>query len=1050
MKYRLLAALVLVAPVRADVLIDSASGNGGFVSTTTGVNGSPSGWLASSGVWIDSGNSSLSGAPFGPDSAASSRFVQIHKDTGEVLTSTVKFTVAAGDTVSLSFDYKTGGTGSSPVLGVSLWDSATGTTYATLGSISTAISQPTFAKADFSTIATTANSNLQLRFTLPAVGGIGKDVHIDRVHLSGGTVTPPEPPQPIEYAQVQSLLAGDTDERIIEKAAKLLPHARQVEWQRLETTYFIHYGPNAFTGVEWGTGKESPSVFNPTALDADQWVSEIATAGGKMVMLVVKHHDGFCLWPSRYTAHDVASSPWLGGNGDLARLVSDACAARGLKFGVYLSPADLFQIESSAGYYGNGSTSRSSAIPTDPAAFTSNPATGRTPPAGMPALQYSVDDYNRYFLNQLYELLTEYGPIAEVWFDGATPKQTNPPQQYDRAAWYQLIRSLRPDALIAIKGPDARWVGNESGNARETEWSTLPIPVPPGQHTWDDMTATDLGSRSKLVRGTHLTWYPAETDVPLLHGWFWASNKSARTASELIDIYYTSVGRNSNLLLNLSPDNRGLIPAKQLAPLRAMSQVIGQTFGTDLATGSTAAASSSHAQHSPALVLDGNLDTWWEPAAGASTGEFTLTLPAAVTFDVVSLQEAIAQRGQRVESFAIDTWQGSAWTQRATATTIGHKRLLRLSTPVTSDKVRIRILQSRLEPTLARVSLHKQADMVAEPQITRSTAGQVILTAAVGESIRYTLDGSEPGDDATLYSGPFDLLLGGIIRATAWRENGSHSLPTTREFGIAPAGWTSTATTAQAGNPAAHATDGNAATYWHSSGGSMPHALILDLGASRWIGGLRYLPRQDGAYSGIVKDYRIETSMDGSEWAAAAEGSFANIRNNPVEQSVPFTQPMNARWVRFTSIAEVDGNNAASAAEISILPGGFDAWKVLHGCQNLPDHADPDQDGRSLWQEYVFGGSPRQADHAGLAGIAWTGEPPRPAVSFLRRSGMPDVGFQLLASENLAGAWDEVDALFTTTGSGDGMDAVICAEIDPPAVSRRFYRLAYSGVPGGS
>lgn len=1044
MKYPLLAVLALAAPARADVLIDSVFGNGGFVSATTGVNGSPTGWLATSGVWIDSGNSSLGSTPFGPDSATNSRFVQIHKDSGEVLTSTVKFTVAAGDTVNLSFDYKTGGTGASPVLAVSLWDSATDTTYATLGTIDTATSQPAFVKADFSTIAPAANSKLQLRFTLPAASGVGKDIHIDRVHLSGGTVTPPEPPEPIEYAQVQSLLASDTDERIVEKAAKLLPRPSQVDWQRLETTFFIHYGPNAFTGVEWGTGKESPAVFNPTALDANQWVSEIASAGGKMVMLVVKHHDGFCLWPSRYTAQDVASSPWLGGNGDLARLVSEACTARGLKFGVYLSPADLFQIESPTGYYGNGSSSQSSTIPTDPASFTGNPAAGRTPPAGMPVLQYSVDDYNRYFLNQLYELLTEYGSISEVWFDGATPKQTNPPQQYDRTAWYQLIRSLRPEAIIAIKGPDARWVGNENGVARETEWSTLPIPVQPEQHTWGDMTATDLGSRSKLARGNYLTWYPAETDVPLLHGWFWAPNKTARTASQLIDIYYSSVGRNSNLLLNLSPDNRGLVPDKQLAPLRAMSQVIGQTFGNDLAAGSSAAATSSASGHAAALTRDESLDTWWEPAAGESSGELTLSLPVPATFDVVSLQEAIAQRGQRVESFAIDTWQDGAWTQRATGTTIGHKRLLRLSAPVTSDKLRIRILQSRLEPTLARVSLHKQADMVAEPQITRSAAGQVTLSAATGESIRYTLDGSEPDDGDALYSGSFELVLGGIVRASAWRTNGSHSLSATREFGIAPAGWTATAATAQAGHPAAHATDGNTSTYWHSSGGSAPQVLTLDLGASRWIGGLRYLPRQDGAYSGIVKDYRIETSADGSNWGVAAEGSFDNIRNNPVEQSVSFAQAVNARWVRFTAVAEVDGNNAASAAEISILPGGFDAWKVQHGCQNLPDEADPDQDGRGLWQEYVFGGSPLQPDQGAVARFVWSGEPARAAVSFLRRSGMADVDFHLLATGDLTGPWDPVTAEFRLASSSGGMDTVICFESDPPLASRRFYRLSYA------
>lgn len=1042
MKSLCFASLLLALPAQGDVLIDSTLGNGGFTSATTGFNGSPASWSAASGVWIDSGNSPLTSTPFGPDSAANSRFIQIHKDSGETLTSTVRFTVAAGDTVALSFDYKTGGSGASPDLTVTLWDSAANATFATLGTISTATSQPSFVQRDFSVVAPAANTNLQLRFTLAAPGGQGKDVHIDRVHLAGGVLTPPDPPQPVEYAQVQHLLPGDSDEVIAEKAAKTLPHPRQVDWQRMENTFFIHYGPNAFTGKEWGTGTESPSVFNPTALDASQWVNEIADAGGKMVMLVVKHHDGFCLWPSRYTAQDVASSPWLGGNGDLARLVSDACAARSIKFGIYLSPADLYQIESSQGYYGDGSATVSSTIPTDPASFSSNPSQGRTPPAGKPALTYTVDAYNRYFLNQLYELLTEYGAISEVWFDGANPKQTNPPQTYDRPAWYDLIRTLQPNAIIAIKGPDARWVGNESGTARESEWSPLPIPVAPENHSWGDMTATDLGSRSKLTRGSYLTWYPAETDVPVLHGWFWAPSKSARTASELINIYYTSVGRNSNLLLNLSPDNRGLIPTKQLAPLRAMSQVIGQTFATDLASGATVSADGSHAEHPASLIRDESLDTWWEPQAGTSTGEIVLTLAGSKTFDVVSLQEAIAQRGQRVESFAIDTWTGSAWSQQATATVIGHKRLIRLASPQTTDRVRIRILQARMEPSLARISLHKQADMVAEPTIARNTAGQVTLTAGVGETIRYTLDGSDPDAADALYTGPFDLVTGGQVRAVAWRAGGSHSLPATMSFGLASAAWSATASAAHAGHPAAHAIDGNPATYWAAAAGAQ-RTLTLDLGAARWLGGLTYLPRQDGATAGIVKDYRIETSADGIAWTTAAEGSFDNIRNNPVEQTVPFATARQARWVRFVALADVDGGTAANAAEISLLPGGFAAWKTETGYQLVPDADDPDGDGRSLWEEYVFGGSPTRPDRPTAIQTAWAGMPTGLVLSFVLRAAAPDVALTLRAAGELSGPWLPVAADFQIVGESSGLASATFKEIAPPNDPRRFYRVEF-------
>jgi alpha-L-fucosidase len=730
----------------------------------------------------------------------------------------------------------------------------------------------------------------------------------------------------IEYAPVQRLLDDDSDERLIEKAAKVLPHPRQVAWQRLETTYFIHFGPNTFTGREWGTGTESPSVFNPTSLDAGQWVREIGQAGGRMIMLVVKHHDGFCLWPSRYTNHDVASSPWLDGKGDLVRAVAKECAARKIAFGVYLSPADLYQIESTPGFgsglYGNGSRSARSVIPTDPASFASSPRRGRRPPAGRPALEYTVDDYNRYFLNQLYELLTEYGPIAEVWFDGAHPKQTDPPQLYDRQAWYHLIRTLQPSAVIAIKGPDARWVGNEHGVARESEWSPLPIPKPPAEHDWGDMTAADLGSRAKLTRGSHLTWYPAETDVPILHGWFWAPGKSVRTIPELIGIYHTSVGRNSNLLLNLSPDSRGLIPDNQLVPLRAMSQVIRQTFARNLAAGASARADSTHPAQAASFAVDGNLDTWWEPAAGDSTPSLHLTLPEARTFDHVVLQEAIATRGQRIENHAVDTWSGSEWVEQTAATTVGHKRILRFARPVTTDRLRIRILQSRTEPSLAEVSLFLGATLVNPPVIgARDPAGHVALSADASLEIRYTLDGSEPRADSPAYQGPVALPDGGTLRAIAI-DGSSHSFPIEKHFpGPVPSRWKVISADSEQlpAHAAVRAIDDDPASYWHTASTTHPHHLTIDMAEIRWIRGFTYLPREGGG-EGTVKTYHFEVSTDGTNWSEVASGEFGNIAHNPVLQVVRFAKPLQARHFRFIALSDAHGNGYASAAGISVIP----------------------------------------------------------------------------------------------------------------------------------
>jgi alpha-L-fucosidase len=534
--------------------------------------------------------------------------------------------------------------------------------------------------------------------------------------------------EPIPYAAMQVISNGDSDAVIAEKAAKVLPRANQTDWMRLERTFFVHFGVNTFNGVEWGSGHEDPSIFNPSSLDAYQWVSAMKNFGGKMVVLVCKHHDGFCLWPTRYTTHSVACSPWLGGKGDVVRKVANAARARGLKLGVYVSPADLYQLRTNPtnpeGYYGNGSSNVLSVIPTDPASFKRSPGLGRSPTAGFTNYTYVVDDYNRYFLNQLYELLTEYGPIAEVWFDGANP-DPSVQETYQYAAWYDLIRRLQPGAVIFGKGPDVRWVGSESGYGRTTEWSVIPLPTPPDTFNWPDMTAGDLGSRAKLTPGCYLWWYPAEVNVTLLANgaWFWSPRKHPRDRSQLVDIYYASVGRNGNLILNLSPDNRGLIPGDQVEALSRLAQVVNDTFAADLARGGKVAADTSNAANRPTLALDGNLDTWWEAAPGHTNGTLTLSLPAAVTFDVVSLQEAVDHRGQRIESFAIDVWNGSEWVaaERISSdelTTVGHRRLVRLRSPVTTSLVRLRITGSRQEPTLAEIGLFKQTISALPPTIS--------------------------------------------------------------------------------------------------------------------------------------------------------------------------------------------------------------------------------------------------------------------------------------------------------------------------------------------
>lgn len=440
-------------------------------------------------------------------------------------------------------------------------------------------------------------------------------------------------------------------------AAETLPHPRQVAWQQLEFTCFVHFGVNTFTGREWGTGEEDPAIFNPTDLDCDQWVTEAKNAGMKLVMLTAKHHDGFCLFQSNYTEHDVGSSPWKGGKGDVMAELAEACRRHDLKLGFYLSPADLHAIH--ANIYGNQSEPTKSLIP--------------TPVPGVehegPHFEYVVDDYNRYFLNQLYELLTRYGPISEVWFDGANPRPGTG-QTYDYKAWYDLIRKTQPQAVIAIKGPDVRWCGNEAGQTRAAEWSVIPIGGTSDNWTWPDMTDADLGSMARieetLAEGGTLHWYPAETDTSIRHGWFWRDEEQhVRPADEMFDVWERSVGGNTVLLLNVPPDRRGLFADRDVEVLREVGRQVQRTYSRNLAAGSGVTISDTSTAEGPASLLDADPSTAWRAPDGVRSAGIVLNLPEKQRFNRVVLQEDIARFGQRVERYSIDVWLGNRWYEVA-------------------------------------------------------------------------------------------------------------------------------------------------------------------------------------------------------------------------------------------------------------------------------------------------------------------------------------------------------------------------------------------------
>jgi len=420
-------------------------------------------------------------------------------------------------------------------------------------------------------------------------------------------------------------------------------------------------------------------------------------------------------------------------------------------------------------------------------------------------------------------------------------------------------------------------------------------------------------------------------NTSILNGWFWSADKRAKSAAQLVDFFYTSVGRNGNMLLNLCPDTRGLIPDDQLASLSQMARVVNDTFAQDLAAGAAFSADVSNSANPPSLAHDGNLDTWWEAAPGHTMATFTLTLPSAVTFDVVSLQEAVDHRSQRIESFVIETWAGSAWTAPRTLeeqTTVGHKRLLRLNVPVTTERVRIRITSSRLEPTLAEVGLFKQS-MPRAPVISeRSRDGLVTLAHPHPLPIVYTVDGTAPTAKSPVYQLPIFLPRGGTVQAAVLAPDGRMGLVAIKTIvGLAPTGWKVVgehgAEASAPEFPATNAIDANGWTVWRERATTGPTArpsLTIDMGRVHRIGGFAYLPRQDWVFIGVVDRYRFETSVDGTHWTAQVEaGAFGNIRNNPMLQEITFA-PVDARFFRFTALHDVDDNGWVGAAEITVLP----------------------------------------------------------------------------------------------------------------------------------
>lgn len=451
-----------------------------------------------------------------------------------------------------------------------------------------------------------------------------------------------------------------------------LPSARQLSWHELEVYAFLHFTVNTFTDKEWGYGDEDPNLFAPAAFDADAIVSALEAGGMRGVILTCKHHDGFCLWPTRTTRHSVRSSRWRDGKGDVVKEVSEAARRRGLKFGVYLSPWD-----------------RNSAL-------------------------YGGPEYVKMYREQLRELLTEYGPVYEIWHDGANggdgyyggarEKRTiDKRTYYDWPATWEMARKLAPGAVIfSDVGPDVRWVGNEKGFANETCWATYD---PVGE---DGGAAAPGYSRYKEAATGHRNgkhWLPPECDVSIRPGWFFHERENGRvkSAAELWDLYSKSVGRGASFLLNVPPDRRGLIHERDAASLEEFGARMKRTFGKNLAEGKVKASSERRGFEARNLV-DGSRSTYWSSADGVNTPEVVVDMGREVRFDVVRLREYIPL-GQRVEGFALDYWK-DGWQPLAGGTSVGACRVVRLGEAVAARRVRLRVTQSPVCVALSELGLY--------------------------------------------------------------------------------------------------------------------------------------------------------------------------------------------------------------------------------------------------------------------------------------------------------------------------------------------------------
>jgi alpha-L-fucosidase len=667
-----------------------------------------------------------------------------------------------------------------------------------------------------------------------------------------------------------------------------LPSERQLAWHDLEFYAFVHFNMNTFTDMEWGFGGESPELFNPTELDCRQWARVCKEAGMKGIILTAKHHDGFCLWPSKYTEHSVKNSPWKDGQGDVVQELADACKEYGLKLGIYLSPWDRNHAD------------------------------------------YGTEAYITYFRNQLRELLTNYGEVFEVWFDGANGGTgyyggANEERKIDNKTYYdwentrQIVRELQPQAVMfSDAGPDVRWVGNESGWAGETNWSLQKRDEFYPGHAPNRMDLTE-----GQIDGTH--WVPAEVDVSIRPGWYYhqSEDHKVKSVKQLVDIYYHSIGRNASFLLNFPVDTRGIIHEKDVDQLNKMVEVIKNDFKTNLAVDISIDADNvrgNSSKYSAEATIDENPATYWATDDGVITASMVLDFGTPTTFNRFLAQEYIPL-GQRVKKFSLQAWIDDSWQTIEEQTTIGYKRILRFDN-VTTDKLRFNVLDAKACPTISNIEIYHAPKLLEPPLIERNKEGFVkIIPLDTELDIYYTMDGSQPDNSSNKFTEPFGHKTKGIVKAIVFdpaSENMSEA--SSISFDICREKW-KVITPNTAINPRGEfAIDDDKRTIWRSDNKKdLPQSVVVDLGEALKIVGFSYLPTQQRYIDGTVSEYEFYISADGRSWGKPiSAGEFSNIKNNPVLQTKAFPA-VSGRFIKFVGLEEIDDRNFMTIAELGVL-----------------------------------------------------------------------------------------------------------------------------------